>query len=627
MQATDSAAPHLARPFRLTAFRKATRRNPILVLFCLLGLAPNLPAADALTPLSLRDVRVSGEMGRRIELTVTNNLLVIDADRDFLPPFRSKTNTDGYVGLGKLIDATVNLAAYTGDPRVLTLKNHLVAETLKTQESDGYLGIMAPAQRLHGLWDVHELGYLIWGLLADYRYFREEPSLAAARRAADYLVRRWPSLPKDWCVGTEVAPHVAVTGVERTMLALHRETREPSYLDFTVKTRALPEWNLSIVVGRRQGIEGHVYAYMARCLAQLELYRLQPDPHLLAQSDRALDFMRQQDGLLITGGTGQCEIWTDDQDGRGDLGETCATAYQLRVYDSLLRLRGEARMGDLIERTIFNALFAAQSPDGRRLRYFAPTEGPRAYWATDTYCCPCNYRRIVSELPAMVFYRTKDGVAVNLYTPAQARLSVGHDIPLTLRQETDYPNSGQVRLRLEPARPVKCALHLRIPAWARGARATVNGQPAKGELKPGGFFALTREWKSGDEVALDLPMTWRLVKGRQRQAGRVAVMRGPQLFCLNPAQNEALAQLDGTELGYLAINPKSLGKPVRNDAVRPDGVGCKVAFWKPGFSLGEKADYELMLTEFPDPDGKAAYFRLRDFSPAVEDELLRGGNR
>ncbi|MCX6927126.1 MAG: glycoside hydrolase family 127 protein [Verrucomicrobia bacterium] len=152
-------------------------------------------------------------------------------------------------------------------------------------------------------------------------------------------------------------------------------------------------------------------------------------------------------------------------------------------------------------------------------------------------------------------------------------------------------------------------------------------QPAAGAVKAGAFFALTREWKPGDEVALDLPMSWRLIKGRQRQSGRVALMRGPQVFCLNPAQNPALAKLDGTELGYLAIDPASLDTPIRSDAARPGGLACKVSFWKPGFGLANKADYELTLTEFPDPEGKATYFRLRDISAAVEDELLAGRDR
>ena len=270
-------------------------------------------------------------------------------------------------------------------------------------------------------------------------------------------------MPPNWGKDREVAPNVALTGIERTMLALARQTGRPPIWISWCKRAQLPEWDLPIVVGRRWGIEGHVYAYMARCLAQLELTASSQIAACSAQADRAMDFMLHQDGLMITGGTGQREIWTDDQDGRGDLGETCATAYQLRVYDSLLRLRGDARMGDLIERTIYNALFAAQSPDGRRLRYFAPLEGKRVYWKTDTYCCPCNYRRIVSELPGMVFYRAQDGVAVNLYTPAQAKMSVGHDVPLTIRQETDYPNSGRIVIRIDPARPVKFPLQLRIP--------------------------------------------------------------------------------------------------------------------------------------------------------------------
>ncbi|MEI7938506.1 MAG: beta-L-arabinofuranosidase domain-containing protein [Verrucomicrobiota bacterium] len=579
-------------------------------------------ASDALIPLSLRDVQVGGEIGRRIAITITNNLLVLDADSAFLQPFKTRTAKDGYIGLGKLIDATVKLAVQSGDVRVLELKRHLVAETLKTQESDGYIGTMAPPYRVWGLWDTHELGYIIWGLLTDYHYFGEQRSLAAARKAADYLIQRWASMPANWGKDSDVAPHVAFTGLERTMLALGRQTGAASYLSFVVQTRQLPEWDLPIVVGRRSGIEGHIYAYMARSLAQLELYRTQPNRRLLVQADRALDFMLRHDGLLITGGTGQCEIWTDDQDGRGDLGETCATAYQLRVYDSLLRLKGDARMGDLIERTIYNALFAAQSPDGRRLRYFAPVEGERVYWQTDTYCCPCNYRRIVSELPAMVFYLAQGGVAVNLYTPSQAKLSVGNDVPLAIRQETDYPNSGRIQLRLDPARPVKFPLQLRIPAWARGASVTVNGEPAAGAVKPGVFFTLKREWKPGDQVCLELSMPWRLVKGRQRQAGRVAVMRGPQLFCLNPGQNSTLAKLDGVELGYLALDPASLADPVENGAVRPGGLGCRVQAWKPGFGLGKKGDLSLTLTEFPDPDGKATYFRLRDFSAAVDDELF-----
>ena len=601
------------------------RIRPIVFIAHLLVLSPHTFGADVLTPLHLRDVNVGGEIGRRIDTTINNNLLKLDVDGDFLSPFVEEHPRGAFVGLGMLLDATVKLAAYSDDPKVLALRKHLVDEVIRAQQADGYIGTFEPSKRIQTLWDVHEMGYVIGGLLEDYRYFGNAQSLAAARKAADYLVTNWSVLPPDWGVNANVAPHVAFTGLERTMLALHRATEDPAYLHFCTETRALPQWDLGIVVGRRPGIKGHIYAYMARCLAQLELHRLQPSPTLLRPTLRALEFMTQHDGMLVTGSCGQVEIWTDDQDARGDVGETCALAYQLRVYDSMLRMNGDSRMGDLMERTIFNALFASQSPDGRHLRYFAPLEGSRVYWKTDTYCCPCNFRRIIAELPAKVFYRAEDGVAINLYAAAKAKLNLNNDLPLIIQQETDYPNSGRVRISMIPARPQTFSLRLRIPCWAKNASVTINGEPYAGDINAGTFLAVRREWKADDVVELEMPMPWRLVQGRQRQAGRVAVMRGPQVFCLNPARNADLAELDGAELGYIALNPSSLGEPVPNNAVRPDGLGCRVHAWKPGFGLSIKSDYELTLTEFPDPEGKATYFRLRDFSSTVNDELLSGG--
>ena len=300
-------------------------RNATLSVFLFVSVA--LHAADAdlkadvLEPLDLREVKVGGEIGRRIEVTVANNLLVLEIDKDFLSPFKKGPRTGKFVGLGMLLDSVVSMAAHTGNPKVLDLKKHLVTEILKAQEPNGYIGTFPPPKRIKTLWDVHEMNYVAWGLLQDHRYFGDAASLSAARRIADYIVKNWSVLPPDWGHGADVAPHVGFTGLERTMVALHRVTGEPSYLDFCCKTRALPSWNLDIVIGRRPGIEGHVYAYMARCLAQLELVRQQPDPGLLRPTHRALDFMTRQDGMLVTGSCGQCEIWTADTD--SDVGGGC----------------------------------------------------------------------------------------------------------------------------------------------------------------------------------------------------------------------------------------------------------------------------------------------------------------
>jgi DUF1680 family protein len=580
-------------------------------------------AEDRLSPLELANVKVGGEIGRRIDVTIKNNLLALDPDKDFLTPFAEKTRSSGYIGLGKLIDAAVRFAAYTRDDEILALKRHLANSVIEAQEADGYIGMLAVDHRMRGMWDVHEMAYLIYALATDYEYFDDQHALQAARKAANYILAHWTELPADWDNQTGIATRVSVTGLECAMLKLSRLTGDRTYRDFCVNERALPAWNPSIVIGRRPQIKGHIYAYLCRCLAQLELYRDVREQRLLGPTRRAMDFLTHDDGMTVTGGCGQWEIWTSDQDGRGALGETCATAYQIRVYDNLLRLQGDSYYGDLIERTIYNALFAAQSPDGRQIRYYSPFEGPRVYHPGDTYCCPCNFRRIIAELPAMVYYRDDQGIVVNLYTPSQAECALRDGARVVVQQETDYPNSGRVVIRVEPAQPREFALRLRIPAWCPTAQVTVNNQPF-GQPSGGDFFAIRRRWQAGDCVQLKMPMNWRLVRGRKQQAGRAAVMRGPVVFCLNPDCDDRLVAQDGADLGRITLDPESFGEPLADDSIRPDGIACPVQAWKPGYAVQRPGDLSLRLTEFPDPGGKAVYFRLQDFDVAVDDELLNG---
>jgi DUF1680 family protein len=579
-------------------------------------------------PVDAANVTLGGEIGRRIENTIRNNLLVLDPDRDFLDPFRAKDRTSGYIGLGKLIDATVRFAWHTGDPEVLKLKNYLVSETLAIQEKDGYIGMFEPESRMWSLWDIHEMAYIIYGLATDYAFYAQSPSLDAAVLAAEYILERWDTMPEDWGAD-HVAPHVAVTGLERAMLALYKLTDQHKFLDFCVRERALPEWDLDIVIGRLPGIKGHIYAYMARCLAQLELYAVEGDENLCGQSDRAVHFLAAQDGMAITGCAGQWEIWTDDQDGYNALGETCATAYQLRVYNQLLCDRHEPAYGEMIERTVYNGLFGAQSPEGRQIRYYTPLEGPRKYHPGDSYCCPNNFRRIIAELPSMVYYKTSDGgIAVNLFTESEAKVEIDDLGSLEVRQQTDYPNSGRVEIMLNPETPGEFPVYIRIPMWAEGSEVWIDGSSSeKQKAEAGTLVKINRTWNAGERIVVDMPMQWRLVQGRKHQAGRVAVMRGPLVYCLNPEKNPSLDpdQVSSRQLGRLIIDPASIEGPVADDSVRPGGTAFTVGAWREGYGMGGVHDLTLYFTEFPDPGGVEVYFSVRDRSLAVDDELVDSG--
>jgi DUF1680 family protein len=597
-----------------------------LLLACLLNVL--VPATNALAvpvrelvPLDIGKVKVEGEIGRRIDMTVNNNILQIDVNKDFIRPFQQRNRQGGYIGLGKFIDSIVRFAAYTKDEKVLALKRHVVTETVKTQQADGYIGLCVPERRMWALWDIHEMGYLVLGLATDYQYFRERTSLTAAQKLADYIITRWSQEPERKTDGW-ISVYVATTGLEEAMLALCKQTGDARYSDFCINHRKLPDWDTELIEGRWGNLEGHAYYHLCHCLAQLRLHQMQPDARLMKQSRRTLDFLLREDGLLIPGVCGYHECWHSNQHGFYKLGETCATAYLIRWLDTLLQIEGRSIYGDIMERTIYNGLFAAQSPSGRRLRYYVPFEGPREYFKGDTYCCPCNFRRIIAELPGVVYYTCDGGLAINLYAQSSAVADLGKGLSLKVAQQTDYPNSGDVVVRVEPSKPSRFPLYLRIPRWCDNAKVTVNGDGVEMTGQGGSFFVVNRQWREGDEIKLQMPMSLRLVKGRKSQAGRVAVMRGPMLFCLNPERQK---DLEAETMKLLRLDPSSMRLAGTDDSVRPDGLTCQASFWRPGdYNAARPADMKLTLTEYADPGCQWTYFLVPNPRVGVltDDELI-----
>jgi uncharacterized protein len=574
-------------------------------------------------------VKVQGEIGRRIELTIHANLLKLDVDNQLLKAFRERQGWESdkgafasYVGLGKIIDSAVSFARYTKDPEVIQWKDRLIKELLATQLEDGYMGIFPPKDRVFKLWDLHEMVYNIFALVNNYRCFHNQQSLDAARRIADYILKNRKSTDKKLST-------VGKLNTERAMIALSQATGDRRYRDYAVDGMNLRNW--------RASIRGHVYTFMNICLAQLDLYLERPEEGLLVQSHKVVDYLTKNDGLMITGTSSLKEVFHNNQETRGNLGESCVTAYLIRLMHYLLQIEGKSQYGDIMERAIFNSLFQAQSPDGRRLRYYNCIDGPRVYWNRDTFCCPGNWRRIVAELPEMIYYRSANGgLLVNLYTASSAELRLDGGLSVRLRQATDYPNSGKIALTIEPSKPAEFPVTLRIPRWSKTAAVSINGQSVADPVNSGQWFTIRRRWNSGDVITLEMPMEPRLVRGRKMQTGKAAVMRGPLVFCLAPsrqterltaytgeAKNPAAVQQAVAEtLKQLKFDWTSIADPVADKSVRPDGLALEVRAWGPKSDRNKPADLTLLLTEFIDPAGEMTYLPLDDPKRGVEDELI-----
>ncbi|MCC6580159.1 MAG: glycoside hydrolase family 127 protein [Phycisphaeraceae bacterium] len=486
---------------------------------------------------------LQGELGRRLRAIWHDNLRVLNWEQDFLKPFREKTSgASFYVGLGKTLTGLVYAARHFGG-EADTLRQRIVSETLKTQDADGYIGCYGEADRGHRCWDAHEQAYIIQALLDNAMVFGDQASLDGAMKLGRWLMSRLKN--QQWRKVNEgyLWVQLCLTGVDRAMLRLGRQTGEPAFLDFLEHDLNVPGWFDPIVEGRQGGVAGHAYAYLSHCLAQMEM---QPAGAPIPPATQAvIGYLRAGGGLVISGNCGHTECWHSDQRIDGKLGETCTAAYLIRWAFHLLGRTHDGWFGDLIERAMYNALFAANSRDGRRIRYYSAAEGPRTWHPNDTYCCPGNYRRILGELPDHILRPHGEGVAIDLYESCRAATTLAGGRKLELRLTTEYPMDGRIVVELSPQQPGQqpgeFPVDLRIPGWAAGHAIQVNGQPVSCPVHQG-YASILRPWRAGDRIELMLDMPWRLVRGFRKQQQRVAVMRGPVVWGADPADHPGLEE-------------------------------------------------------------------------------------
>ena len=549
---------------------------------------------------------LDGHLGERVRALWEGNLSRLDWERDFLAPFRERREAGGYIGMGKTLSALNGVARLYGGPAA-ELRERVTAGLLAAQEDAGYLGILAGEHRTHGIWDAHEQGYLLQALTEAWRWFGDAGARDGACHLGAWLLPRLAGGRWRRVGGGAIWYPIVLLGVDRGMLAVGEMTGDRAYRRFVEDDLGVGGWFEPIVEGREGVVAGHAYAYLGRCLAQLELRRDDSGAALPRATAAVLGYLRSGGGLTVSGSCGQEECWHSDQRVDGKLGETCATAYLIRWAGHLLRRTDDSWYADLIERAAYNALFAANSPDGRRIRYYSPASGPRVWFPQDTYCCPGNYRRIVAELPSLIARRTVDGVALDLYESCRLRTAIG-GTAVELRVHGGLPWSGTAAVEIAAADPVRFALRLRRPGWAESAVVAVNGTELAAADDPG-WFVLDRAWQPADRVEITFDMPWHLVRGFRRQRGRVAVMRGPLLYATTQAA-----------LGDDSVPPAEAAPDVTSCRAR-DGAGRCVL----DADVPDGRRVPLPLVPFSDPRVTETYFRgvagagdRRDFLLDVE---------
>jgi DUF1680 family protein len=160
----------------------------------------------------------------------------------------------------------------------------------------------------------------------------------------------------------------------------------------------------------------------------------------------------------------------------------------------------------------------------------------------------------LTSLGRYLYAQRGDEVAVHLYVGSTASFEIAGR-PVVLIQETDYPWDGQVRVRLQLDRPTTFTLALRVPGWCPDASLQVAGEEVPLDRLDRGYAVVRREWRDGEEVVLTLPLTPQRTYAHPRvtaDVGRVALLRGPLVYCLEGVDHDepldALALPPGTDL-------------------------------------------------------------------------------
>jgi DUF1680 family protein len=191
--------------------------------------------------------------------------------------------------------------------------------------------------------------------------------------------------------------------------------------------------------------------------------------------------------------------------------ETCGTHNMLRLTRALFAADPRPAYADFYERALFNAILGSQDPDSGMTTYFQATRpGYVKLYHTPVdsfWCCTGSGMENHAKYGDSIYFHDRAAsLYVNLFVPSVVQW---REAGLSVTQTTRFPDAGTARLAIAARRPVPATIHVRHPGWCARATIRVNGRDASTSATPGSYVALTRTWRDGDVVDVQLPMTVR----------------------------------------------------------------------------------------------------------------------
>ena len=449
------------------------------------------------------------------------------------------------------------------------------ARTINPQHPHGWAANKRWAAEEHASHELYNLGHMVDAACAHYQATGSTKFLDIAKRYADCVVRE---------VGPNAGQACVVPGHQIAEMALARLyvlTGEKKYLDeakflldYRGKTPHKDVYSQSDkpVVDQTEAWghavrAGYMYAGMADVAA------LTQDSGYIKAIDTIYENIVSRK-YYLTGGVGARhggEAFGADYElpNLTAYNETCAAIAMVYLFERMFLLHGDAKYIDCLERTLYNGVISGMSVDGGKFFYPNPlsSDGRYRFNADGTMtrqpwfgcaCCPSNLCRFIPSMPGYIYGVRNNDLYVNLFAANTATIALGKK-NVTIQQETNYPWDGDISIKVLQNKAKAFNMMIRIPGWVQNKAVPsdlysysddifstyeimVNGQPVNGQLV-NGYMVINRNWKKGDVVRIHFDMPVRTVVANPRvtdDRGRVAVERGPLVYCAEWADNQGV---------------------------------------------------------------------------------------
>ena len=485
-------------------------------------------------------------------------------------------DTDVY----KTIEGASYLLQTYPDERLKQYIDSVLVIVAGAQEPDGYLYTARTMNPKHPhewagnqRWEkveelsheFYNLGHMLEAAVAHYQATGQRNFLDIAIRYADCVIREVG--PSEGQVVRVPGHQIAEMGLAKLYLATGNQKyldQAKFFLDYRGKTDHRDPYNQThLPVLEQKEAVGHAVRATYMYAGMADVAALTGDEGYIHAIDTIWNNIVSKK-MYITGGIGS----TNDGEAFGAnyelpnataYNETCAAIGMVYVNHRLFLLHGDSKYYDVLERTLYNGLISGVSLEGDAFFYPNPLKvnKERKYQRQAWFgcaCCPSNISRFIPSLPGYVYAVKDKDVYVNLFMGNTSTLQVNGQ-PVTLKQETAYPYSGNVKLTVEQA-ALPFTLKVRIPGWTRNEAmpsdlytfadqkqstwsVKVNGEEVKADLQQG-YCSISRDWKAGDVVDLGFDLQPRLVKANDQveaDRGLVAVQCGPIVYCAESPDN------------------------------------------------------------------------------------------